>query len=489
VNSPSSNPLFGVRLIADVLGKSKQLVAASVLVGLLGFGVGLTQPEEYLYQGTVGIGLLFPKEPVESPMLVSMGMVDAGLSVVDYDLERGQIHAGVRPGRHRKNLGAIIDVSVRAKTASLAVAMFDKAVAKTLNTHQQARNFEAQIHIEHAESSSARADLLREEATQEGAIFAQSNEGLFIARKDAASAQALGLTFQAPPSSVLRREIEPVRRLSRGAVYCIMGLAAGGLLALLWILFAILIRETKEDSSQPSISRALHFCTENHRLIIACSLITGIAGVAMTSKNAGDSVGRTTLQMAHVTPYGSFRDLDSMKIEFKDFSEHLIEKKCGESCAIEIDIYSIRARLTPYSQTNIFQIRAKGADRALIKSILTETAEEFVKRQTPDYENAKRTLEDKIKALTGDIQRLTSIEGSRVDQPALIGFLREHSRYRRFLNPSRTHPARVLIPVHFEQSKSLRMVLIGTVFGLLGGAVLGVLAALGFAGWRFHRAR
>lgn len=480
--------MFGVRLIAGLLGKLRFFAASAVLLAALGLGLGLVAPEEYIYQGTVGIGLLYPKEPVESPMLVSMRMVEAGLSVVDYDLKRGRIQTHVRPGGHRKSLGAIIDLTVRAKTASLAISMFDKAVARTLQTHQQARAFEEQINQDHVESSRVRAALLRAKASDEGALLSSSNEGLFIARKDVSSVQALALPFQTPPTLLLRRDIEPVRRLSRVIVYGVTGFLAGGILALFWVLSLILMRETENDLGQASLAGAYAFCASNTRLIFSSAVVLSLLSLAITARKMDQSIARTTLQMAHVAPYGGFRDLDSMKIEFKNLAEHLIEKKCGDSCPMEIDIYSIRAALTPYSRTDIIQFRGKGRDRALIASTLDETAKQFVHRQKQDYQNARRIQNEKIEELAGDIARLSALDEQLVDQSALIGFIREQTKHRRYLNPARTYPARILVPVHFERSQRLQFTVIAAVLGSIAGAALGVLMALLLAGWRLHRA-
>ena len=102
--------LFGVKLLAAVFLNAKTLFLSALIFGVLGLCWSLSELDGYTYEATLGVGLLYPGEPIEKPQKTIVKIRSAGMKPVNYDLEQGNVSVSMKPSGHRKNYGPIFDI-------------------------------------------------------------------------------------------------------------------------------------------------------------------------------------------------------------------------------------------------------------------------------------------------------------------------------------------------------------------------------------------
>lgn len=468
--------LFGVKLLAAVFLNAKTLFLSALIFGVLGLCWSLSELDGYTYEATLGVGLLYPGEPIEKPQKTIVKIRSAGMKPVNYDLEQGNVSVSMKPSGHRKNYGPIFDIKVNATTSSAALAMFSSIKTEILRTHQQTYDFEKDINQSHVEMSKLRARFLRDQLSSENALLNDTNEGLLLALKDASSAESLSLRFQTPPTQLLRSDLEPTAILNRKIAFTVIGLILGLILGAVFIMVKTLI-QNEDGSDDKAVFESFNTFVLQYRAAVIFGLIIGVLLSALLFLKLGNkTVSTSVLQVANVAPYGPFSDVQSMQLFLKDKMERLNVEICNEKCKVEV--LSVRTRPSPYAPSDIVEVRATGASAKTTQKIVTKTSEFFLRVQSEDYKEALQMQRDKVKQLEADLARLVETDSTNIDQNVTVGFIRDITKSKRYMNPTRTYPAKVLMPTFSVKQSTSKYLLILLVIGAIAGLAMGLVFGL-----------
>ena|GEM_PF-6123824 len=477
-DSKSQN-IFGIRLLAAVFTEARTLVLFACVFGLLGLFWSVSELDGYTYEASLECGLLYPGEPIERPQKTIVKIRAAGLKVVSYDPEVGNISVSMKPGGPRKRYGPIFDIKITAKTSSQALAMFDSIKREILRDHQRSYAYERSVNEDHVGMSAVRADFLREQLNSESALLNETNMGLLSASKDVSNARSLSLRFQTPFTQVLRSDIEPTPILNRKIAFTVLGFALGLLLGVVFVMLRSLI-SSEEDSEDKALMESFTTFLSGHRYAVYTGLALGLilAGLVFL-KTGNKTVSSSVLQVANVAPYGPFSEIQSIQLLFTDKMERLNSELCEDKCKVEV--LTVRTRPSPYAPSGILEIRATGASASVTQEIVTKTAETFLLLQADEYKKAIEMQQQRIHQLEADLARLVESDATKIDQAVTVGFIRDITKSKRYLNPMRSYPAKVLMPTFSVKqftSKYLIVLLLGGILcGLIIGLVIGLLQA------------
>ncbi|MEE2902302.1 MAG: hypothetical protein VYC39_08230 [Myxococcota bacterium] len=471
--------IFGIRLLAAVFAEAKTLILFACVFGLFGLFWSVSELNGYTYEATLGSGLLYPGEPVEKPQKTIVKIRAAGLKVINYEPELGNISVSLKPGGHRKNYGPIFDIKILAKTSSQALAMFSSIKETILRDHNRSYAYESAINEAHAGMSSVRAAFLRKQLNSESALLNETNMGLLSASKDVSSAKSLNLRFQTPLTQVLRSDLKPTPVLNRKIAFTMVGLILGFLFGAVFVMLRSLI-SNEEDSEDKALLESFTTFLSGHRYAVYTGLALGLilAGLVFL-KTGNKTVSSSVLQVANVAPYGPFSEIQSIQLLFTDKMERLNSEICQDKCKVEV--LTVRTRPSPYAPSDIVEIRATGSSATATQEIVTRTAEIFLHLQAEEYKKAIEMQQQRIQQLEADLNRLVESDATKIDQSVTVGFIRDITKSKRYLNPTRSYPAEVLMPTFSVKQSSSKYLLVlllgGIVCGLLIGLVIGLLQA------------